>query len=89
MRHFYPGADNLVATLSTRDGTSLSAQSVAFSFDNGATWLTAAWLGSAGTTRQAYVAVTTPAGNLPAAGTYDVLARISSTAFKIGRAQVH
>lgn len=43
----------------------LSAQPVAFSFDEGSTWLTAAWIGTAGTTRTARLLIdgtNTPAG---------------------------
>lgn len=42
----------------------LSAQPVAFSFDEGSTWLTAAWIGTAGTTRTARLLLNT--GNTPA-----------------------
>lgn len=39
--------------ITVRCDFTLSAQPVAFSFDEGATWLTAAWIGTAGLTRTA------------------------------------
>lgn len=58
--------------------TTLSAQTVSFSFDGGTTWKTAAWTGTAAKVREAVLTVST--GNLPAFP-FDVvmLVRIDST----------
>lgn len=52
-----------VLSVTVSADTTLNAQAVSFSFDNGATWKTAAWAGTAAKRRQATLTVS--AANLP------------------------
>lgn len=57
---------------------SLSAQAVQISVDNQSTWLTAAWIGSAGTTRTARVLLQ-PGVNMPTAGKHPVYVKLTDS----------
>ena len=73
MRHLYVGTtEYVVVTVYT--SVTLDAQAVHFSFDR-SVWVAAAWLGTAATQRQARALIN--AGNLPAAGTYDLYVRVN------------
>lgn len=56
----------------------LNAQTVQISVDNQATWLSASWVGSAGTTRTARVLLQ-PNVNMPAAGKHPVFVKLTDS----------
>lgn len=76
MRHLYTGTEEYLTVTVTGTGT-LSTQAVAFRFGPSASWITAAWIGTAATRRQARALIT--AANLPAAGTYDLYVRVTDS----------
>lgn len=73
-RHLYTGTTEYLS-VTVRAPVALDAQAVAFSFD-GTTWITAAWTGTASTTRTARALVN--AGNMPAVGVHTLYVRVTS-----------
>jgi len=73
MRHLYTGTTEYL-TARVIASVTLDAQVVSFSFDR-TTWITAAWTGTAATTREARALIN--AGNIPVAGTHTLYVRIN------------
>jgi hypothetical protein len=64
-------------TVTVTSAATLSTQPVEISVDDRTTWLTAAWTGSAGTTRSCQVLLNNT--NMPAVGERQVFVRITDT----------
>lgn len=76
-RVLYRGATEYVEASITADVT-LGSQTVALSFDGGTTWVTAAWQGSAGTTRTAQTSSpVVVSSTFTTPGVYKLLARVT------------